>query len=284
MSSIHSITVTTYTDLKTWRDDFLKPAGVNFLVIVGAPGTGKSRMFRDAASDEVFYHEGPMSGPKCYTTLYANRDRSIILDDVDPLLKHADNVNLLKLLCQSDTPKRLAWRKQNWRMDQDNVPECFTTTSRVCVLANKIPAADENLAAVLDRAHVIEFLPPADEVYRQVATWFKETDVYDFVGQHLQLFPEPSMRWYVKAAELKALGRDWQSYLLGICTRNPKLALAMQVLADTTLTSSDARVRRFAEAGGGSRDTYFRYQRLVRQTLGAGAADEVESTAEASAA
>jgi hypothetical protein len=269
MSKIDSFSVKTYADLKRWRDDFYTPAGLNFLIVVGSAGVGKSQMFTPGAT-EVLYHQGPISGAKFYATLFQNRDKLIVLDDVDENLKKPENINLMKLLGQTEPVKTISRRVQNWQLRKENIPETFKTTSRVCLLVNKVETVDENLAAVLDRGYVVDFKPSMAEVHEQVGTWFdpEHKDIYEFMGTHLSMFTEPSMRSYVKAAKLKELKRDWRQWLLDLCTENKPLAIVGALLNDNSLTSARERKRLFAERGGGCRSTYYEWVKVWNQIHG----------------
>jgi hypothetical protein len=261
--------VTTFAEMEWWRDRFLGEDGPQFLVVIGTPGTGKSRMFSDNKPPHTLYLGGALSAFHFYTQLYIHLNDLVIIDDVDSLFKDKAAVNLLKCLCNTDATRTVYWGKRNKQLDDEGVPTRFETTSRVCILANTLTSIEANLAAVLDRAFVIEFKPNADELHSEVGGWFMEDEVYDFVGKHLNLVSQPSMRFYVRAQKMKEMGGDWQAWLLRQWLGDdPKLALLGQVLADRTLVTAEQRVARFAELGGGSRATYMRKQAEWRQLSG----------------
>jgi hypothetical protein len=217
----------------------------------------------------ALYLSGALTAFHLYMQLYQFRDQPVVIDDVDALFKDRAAVNLLKCLCNTDAQREVFWGKRTKQLDDDDIPRRFTTSSRVCILANELRHIDANLGAVLDRAFVLRFEPSAEEVHRETGTWFKDREVHEFFGNHLRLIPSPSMRMYLHAAELKRLGTDWRGWLLRQWTHDdPKLALVAEVLMDPTLKTTEQRVERFRHLGGGSRATYMRSQARWRTLRG----------------
>jgi AcrR family transcriptional regulator len=69
---------------------------------------------------------------------------------------------------------------------------------------------------------------------------------------------EPSFRHYVRAKELKAAGMDWTA-VLAAEDENPRARLVAELLASPAHASTAARVKAFAQQGGGSRATFFNH-------------------------
>jgi hypothetical protein len=105
--------------------------------------------------------------------------------------------------------------------------------------------------------------PSALEVQRQVATWFWDQEIFDFVQARLHCFRVASLRHYLAAWELKQAGLDWLCLLLSRCLSGRPL-LAAQVQADPCYTSEAERVRAFVAAGGGARSTYCNWSRKLQ--------------------
>lgn len=262
-------TVRSYGEMKWWRDRFYQQDGISFLIVIGSPGTGKSRMFKAGAPADVLHREGALSTFVLYKKLYLHVNEPVVIDDVDGLFRDKAAINLLKCLCNTDERRVVFWGKRNPELEQEGIPDSFETTSRVVILANTLTGIEANLAAVLDRAVVLHFQPTVAELHGEVISWFKDEEIYEFIGQHLSLIVEPSMRVYTKAAEMKRLGGDWRARLLRSWTsHDPKLALVAQIMADDTLQSADQRISRFAALGGGSRPTYMRKQAEWRKLMG----------------
>jgi hypothetical protein len=79
----------------------------------------------------------------------------------------------------------------------------------VCIIANEWKSLNANVAAVQDRGHLVFFESTPQEIHWQVAKWFWGQEVFDWFAEYLHLIPEPSMRHYVRAAELKEARLDW---------------------------------------------------------------------------
>ena len=264
MLDYNPIFVTTFDNMRYWADLFSKDAGINALVVIGSPGTSKSQTFkRRLGEDNVI--EGKLTPILMYQRLFELKDQPVCFDDVDSLLRTPDCVNLLKLILNTDVKKTIQWNTASTILSNGNIPTRFETTSRVVIIANSMARIEKNLAAVLDRVFVVEFTPSAQEIHAEVAKWFVEQEVYQFIGDYVASISQPSMRWYVKARELKLAGGDWKSWLLAAWALDPKDEMVMGILRDGRLKTEKQRVARFAELGGGSRDTYMRHQRKVRQ-------------------
>ena len=52
------------------------------------------------------------------------------------------------------------------------------------------------------------FQPSAAEVHRKAGEWFGDREIYEWFGKNLHRMREPSLRYYMRAKELKAAGMD----------------------------------------------------------------------------
>lgn len=254
----NAVRVTTYADLIPWLHGF-RDGNINLLVVVGRPGLGKTRLVRAALGDRPhLLVEGHATPFKTYAELYRHRGRPVVVDDEDSF--HADpvKVRLMKCLCNTEPVKRLAWESTTKLLDELNVPPAFDTTSTVAVLTNHLAAASPHVAALCDRGCVVWFDPPAREVHAHAAGWFADADILAFFARWVRVIPAPSLRLYVKAAEMKASGIDWRGVLMRQWKRD-KVWRVERVQADPALTTEEQRAAAFTAAGGGSRATYFRH-------------------------
>lgn len=245
---------------------------LNLLIVLGEPGLAKSQTVRSVMSDARWI-EGNATAFGVYTAAWNHRDRVMVLDDVDSLYADRSAVRLLKTLCQTDSVKRVSWQTASTALDKQGIPRMFETRSRVVIIANEWKTLDRNVAAVQDRGHVIRFEPSAAEVHRQVLNWFADDEIYEWFGRHLSLVSNPSMRQYVRAAELKAAGLDWRSMLLQE-TLPATTSLVAKLKGDNRLPTEADRVREFVRLGGGCRATYFNHAKRLRSRLQAGAGPE----------
>ena len=253
--------VTRYQQLERFVRAFAD-GHLNLLIVLGQPGLAKSQTVRRVVPDACWI-EGNATAFGVYTAAWHHRDRMMVLDDVDSLYAERNAVRLLKCLCQSDPVKRVAWQSASTALDKQGVPRAFETSSRVIIIANEWKTLNRNVAAVQDRGHVIRFEPTAAEIHREVGDWFGDREIYDWFGRHLSLVVNPSMRQYVRAAELKAAGLDWRQMVLQEALPE-KTSLVAELKADERLRTEADRVREFVRRGGGCRATYFNHARRLR--------------------
>ena len=98
--------VKTYEELAHFAQAFFS-GHINLLLIVGDPGLSKSRTFKETPN--ALFLEGSNTPISIYCDVYDNRDKVIVLDDVDGLYSDKKGVNLLKCLCQTERSKRVTW-------------------------------------------------------------------------------------------------------------------------------------------------------------------------------
>jgi hypothetical protein len=248
--------LSTYDELTRYAQAFA--AGhLNFVLLLGDPGVGKTQVFRHALGESACWLQGNVSAFGLYLKAYAHRDQPLVLDDVDGLDRDSGFVRFLKSMCQTDPVKRLSWDTQAHALKEHEVPSAFTTRSRLVVIANDWKSVSANVRALEDRAQVIVFAPHNDEIHRYAATWFDDKEVLDFVGAQRAALPQLSLRLYVKARELKQAGLDWRQHVLS--RLDPTLRAVALLKSDAHYRTEAARVKAFIAAGHGSRSTYFKY-------------------------
>jgi hypothetical protein len=237
---------------------------INLLIIVGAPGLAKSRTVRRILGQKVCWIEGNATAFGIFTKLYRQRDEFVVIDDVDSLYSDRNGIRLLKCLCQTEELKAMAWHSASRALEKAGIPREFTTRSRAIIVCNDWRTLNRNVAALQDRGHVLVFQPTAGEVHERARTWFSDNEILGWFSQNLHRLREPSLRLYVRAAELKRAGMDWRCVipLSPECHRR-RLVFALQ--ADTTFSTEEARAREFAKQDGGCRATYFNHLRRLRR-------------------
>jgi len=253
--------VTTYAKLESYLHSFAS-GHFHLVILVGAAGLAKSRTARRLLGRDVCWIEGNATPFGMYAKLYRHRDHFVVIDDVDALYADKSGVRLLKCLCQTETDKNLAWHTDARSLERQGIPREFTTKSRVLIVGNDWKTLNKNVAALQDRGHVLVFQPSAAEVHRHAGQWFADKEIYDWVGANLHRVREPSLRHYVRAAELKAAGLDWTA-VLAVEPDNPRARLAAELLASAAHPGNNARARAFVAQGGGCRATFFNYRRRL---------------------
>jgi hypothetical protein len=257
-----ALVIRTYAHLEQFARAFADER-LNLLILIGAPGLGKSRVLRAALNGLACFIDGHTTAFGLYLKLYESRNQTVVIDDVDSLHKDRSAIRLLKSLCQTEIEKTLSWNSDARTLDRRQVPHEFSTTSRVAIVANEWRSLNLDVAALEDRGHVLCFDPPSLEVHVQAAKWFWDQAAYDLLGDHLHVIEQPSFRHYVAAAELKHAGLDWKSAVLARCLEGKQLLVA-QLKADRSYAFEEDRVRAFVAAGGGSRATYFNIAKRLK--------------------
>lgn len=262
----NAIIVRRYRELDSFALAFA--AGhLRFLMVVGPPGTGKSNMMRRVVDGRVAWIDGNATPFGVYCAAFMHQDSPIVLDDVDALYRDTNGIRLLKQLCQSEPSRLLGWYSDPQCLARRKIPTTFRTSSSVAIIANRWSTMNSDVAALEDRGHMIVFDPPPHEIHRHAALWFRDREVFDFVGEHLHVIANHSLRTYLLAYELKKAGMDWKRTILSRFLTGPALLFA-QLKTDPTLRSEEERAKAFQERGGGSRATYFNYARRFQSSIG----------------
>jgi len=99
----------------------------------------------------------------------------------------------------------------------------------------------------------------------RIGEWFGDREIYDWFGKNLHRMREPSLRYYMRAKELKAAGMDWTN-VLATGDNNRRADLAARLLESDAFGSTAERVDAFVAQGGGCRATFFNYRRRLSAT------------------
>jgi len=272
-----AIKLSSYSQLDLYLSKFA--AGeLGLVLLLGRHGTGKSESvkralrlattdacFADNAEQSLLYVEGHAKAFGLYASLWEFRNRPVVLDDLDGLYADADCVRLLKPLCNSERVKRIAWLT-NLTLNSEDIPFSFSTTSHVILIANEWRTVNPNVRALEDRAIILHFDPSNTEVHRQVATWFRDDEVYGFLASILPSIKSLSMRHYWKASQLRRAGLDnWREIFLKMVIPDPRLAYVAELLHEPGINSERERAERFIQVTGYSRATYFRIKSWLTQ-------------------
>ena len=249
------LVVRTYEELDRYVRAFIQ-GHLGLLILTGNPGLGKSHGLKTALGPNACVIEGNTTAFGMFLLLHAAADLPVLIDDVDSLYRDRAAVRLLKCVCQSDPVRTISWNSDARTLVKKNIPSQFQTTSKVAIVANDWRRLNKDILALEDRGHLLHFDPNAAEVHRKVAEWFWDPDVFDFLGERLQLIQQPSFRHYIVAAELKQAGLNWREAVLARCLSG-KLLVVAQLKASTEYATEERRAQAFIEAGHGCRATYF---------------------------
>ncbi len=259
-------TVTTYAELAEWARAFVQRP-IQILTIVGNPGLAKTTTMAHAVGDAARIISGQLSALELYRELWRHRDMPFIIDDVDDLFKDRAKVRLIKCLCQTEQVKKVSWHTTTHLLAEEEIPNEFETTTRLSVILNEYNKGNANIQAVEDRGITVWFRPSPAEVHKQVGNWFGDAEVYEFIGQYLPLISLPSMRQYVIASQIHVAGIDWRGKLLDSWGLESGVGVVARLRLEAFPTE-EARAEAFTERGHGSRATYFRLKKQLRQSCG----------------
>ncbi len=258
-----AIRLSSYRELESFVKAFAN-GQLNLLFLLGPPGIQKSRIVQAAVGSRAAWIDGSVTPFGLYQELYRKRDELVVLDDVDGLYRDRAALRLLKCVCQTEPVKRVAWHSDAAALRREGIPRSFQTRSRLAIIANELRTLNVNVRAVQDRGHVVVFEPSPLEIHLRAATWFWDQRVFNFIGEHLQVALQLSLRDYFLGWELKQAGLDWRGWLLAKWGLSGARLLVARLKADSTCQSEAARVRAFIAQGGGSRATYYNHAKKLR--------------------
>ncbi len=252
----------TYGELERYLAAFA--AGyMNLVILVGSQGLAKSRTVRASLGESVCWIEGNATAFGMYVALYRNRDRLVVIDDVDSLYADRNGVRLLKCLCQTEPQKTVGWHSATKGLEKAGIPREFQTSSRVIIICNEWKTSNPNVAALQDRGHVLAFCPTPEEVHRTVARWYPDEEILAWFSGNLRRLPQLSLRMYLRALELKRAGIDW-TCVATLAPEDERRRLVQELHADQAYLTQESRVRAFVARGVGCRATYFNHLRRIR--------------------
>jgi hypothetical protein len=249
----------------------------NCLVICGPPGRLKSSIIERAVQGAAFTISGNNTPFDVFTDLRRHLNELIVIDDADGLYGEPAGLRLLKGLTNPKKPATVHWGSRAVASDRQEI----RTDSKVCIIDNAWGRASEHVIALEDRSRLFLFDPPPLAVHRQMANeeWFTDTEIYDFIGDHLFFIKEAkgkglSVRVYVKALEAKEAGEDWREYVLRQYVKGPDLDLLV-IEADPYFrgASVEKKCQAWMTRTGKARSTYFDHKRQLLGRLAAAGAD-----------
>lgn len=213
--------ITTYEELSQYTKAFAK-GDINFLLLVGSPGSGKSRQMKtDLDGTRHTWIDNHATTLGLYCSVYEADGSPVVLDDINHYFKNKLACSLMKALTQTESVRSLSWESTAKTLDDRNVPRRFETSSPICLIANLWSGSDADMAAIQDRALPVAFYPSANTIHdRVLELGWCDKDVCKFIEQHLAVIPQPSMREYYQAMAYRKIGMDWQEKLLKLWERS----------------------------------------------------------------
>lgn len=130
----------------------------NGCLLTGEGGIGKSRLVTDIIKQRKIpyaYLNTFVTPLALYKFMYRNKDKLIILDDVDGLWENRVIALLKAALWEVGGKRVVNWESTSSKLD--DIPLSFEFTGQIIILANKLEIKDVNIRAVVTRINHYEF-------------------------------------------------------------------------------------------------------------------------------
>ena len=167
MSSVTAATIETYDEFKRLITRFAS-GGINFLLVESPPGRGKSVLTEAIVDgDGLILDNAALSAVGLYMALHDNRDKPVVLADVDELLRSPEGRRIVAAITETRECKKIAWEKQNKGLENAGYPRSFETRSNVLLISNDVEGLKRRIPAILSRATYRRFERNVPTVLRQ---------------------------------------------------------------------------------------------------------------------
>jgi len=275
MQSDEKITVYTYAELGKFLQMFSQRK-IELLILQGEAGIGKTASIKEAIEEkEHLFLTSHCTPLEFHNLLYENRNKSIVLEDMDKMLKSPIMVSLLKQLCETRQVKEIQYSSTTGRL---TVPRSFKTSSNVLISCNKLLARDKNMLALLSRGLHIDFQPTHQELLNKMQEILYKVDVsrldkkgrdevYRFVKANAEFADNLNLRHLVRGLQMKEFAEinrnfRWKKHLTKLMDIDERLKEIHRL--EMSNLKTDEKIKKFS----GSRATYFRLKKKIKQRKG----------------
>lgn len=256
--------IRTFEEYRTLADAFFA-SHYNLLIIVGRPGLSKSFMFEERMdSGRAILLRGYSTPFKVYQMLWEHRHKSVVLDDAEPLWKNKLGRVMLRCLAEHKAKKLVQWESANRQLQNLGIPSSFYTMSKCAFICNKFVFGEaEEYGAIIDRGHLVYFDPLPIEIHQEAAKWFWDQEIFDYVGERLDLVKDLSARTYTKAYERKEAGSGWKKWIDTVCCHDATMRLVKDL--ESKNCKKMEKVKQFTKETGMSPATYYLYRKQLEK-------------------
>lgn len=248
-----------------------KSKNTHSLFLSGRPGIGKTTAVLyylvkhglKPIKDFVYYntHTSPLT---LYMTLYNNKDKIIIFDDMQKLFKDEISRNMFLSCLWSPTGKRIV----NWNsivtMDRYEMPKRFIFEVKVIAMVNKIPA---NMEGIRSRCFNYELNFKHKEILKIldiVASEKKMPDeIMKFIRKNTNEANEVNLRTLIKLNDLYSNSNNWEKLAMEQLELNPDLQTLIKIMK--SVKSVTEQIKLFTNETGLQRRTYFLYKKELKK-------------------
>jgi len=239
-------------------------------MLVSAGGLGKSTAVDEALNGTDYLvidsHATPVS---FYKQLYDNKNKLIVLRDIQNLLNNQITISMLKNLTDTKELKEISYHTTSKLLK--DYESSFVTTSKTLVELNYLNANSPHLTALMTRGYALDFQPNATEVINKMKeiapkitidlNEVERKEVLDYIISFGEGSDSLNLRTLVRGFQLKEWGKhdtafDWQDNLRQLMNIDNRLIVLKELQIRPNL-SEEEKVKEFMRTTGFSRATYF---------------------------
>jgi len=254
--------------------------GPDSLILFSRPGLGKSFQVMSVLKEEGMEKgkdyelvSGYSTPLELYHQLYENKEKVLILDDVDGIASSRKALSLLQAATWSANGDRVVSYKTT--SDKLDAPEEFKFEGSIIICLNRESALPE-LKALKSRSifHRLEltYQELVNGVFPKIAE--KELDgnaeeLVEFIRENSNPASELEIRDLMKSIDLYKYadgnGADWKELVEGIIDTDEELNLVWNLMENGSTTKEN--VKKFREETGKSRATYFNKKKELENLI-----------------
>ena len=250
----------------------------NSCILIGSGGTGKTFMTINILKKEkcnFVYQNTYTTSLELYKYLYDNKDKVIILDDVEGL-DNPKSLAILKSALWETDGKRIITMNTADRVLQE-IPKIFEFKGKIIMLSNRLNEKDEHTQALITRSNYYEL----NFSYKEKLRIMKEITKKEYKNTNLELREkalnlvvkntdiytnELNFRTLIKTYDLLLYDKNRAEKLLKATLKiNTDIKLITELMKNDK--SINEQIEEFRLKTGKSRATYFRLKERVKELL-----------------
>jgi hypothetical protein len=253
----------------------LLSGNIHSLICVSKAGFGKTHTtinILKQMKEKFVYKSGYTTPLSFYTFLYANKDNTIILDDLtDDIFKNKKMVAILKsCLYQAGGDRFVSYETTS---DKLTCPSKFKFNGKIILLANEVGSNNkENFNALISRCIYFELRYSFKEILeisnRILQTQKLSSDlnqkVLDIVSNNITQVSQFNFRQLEQLIEMVSYSKEKAEELFKHSFRKDKIMNLVCELMNTQLSVKE-QAERFTEKCGFSRRKYFRIKQQIKE-------------------
>jgi len=250
----------------------------NSCVLVGGGGSGKTYMTINVMKKEKanFVYQNTYTTPlELYKYMYDNKDKIIVLDDIDGLWNNDKCLAILKAALWETDGKRLITMNTSDKVLQ-SVPKLFEFKGKVIILSNKLDK-NEHISALLSRSNYYELNFTHNEKLRImkeiVKKPYKKTKIelrqkaFEMIRNNTSIATmELNFRTLIKTYDLLIYdNKKAENLLKSTLIENEEIKLVMTLIESNK--GIQEQIGEFSLKTGKSRATFYRLKEQIKELM-----------------